>query len=83
MILPPVPRYALLVGRSATMLARGAICDARLVVFIQNKLIRALTLVRSHSGLTVSFEQVRAGGWRDETEMRAAAVVFRAGIVVG
>lgn len=65
------------------MLARGAIRYARFAVLVQNELIRALALVRSDSRLAVSFEQIRTGGWCDETEMRTAAVILRAGIVEG
>lgn len=44
------------------MLTRGAVRYARLAVLIQDELIRTLALVRSDARLTVSLEQVRAGG---------------------
>lgn len=65
------------------MLTHGAVRYACLAVLVQDELIRALALVRGDSRLTVSFEQVRASGRCDEAEMRATAVVLRAGIVVG
>lgn len=57
-ISPPVPRDALLVGWSATILAGGAVGDARLAVLVQGELVRTLALVGSDPGLAVSLEQV-------------------------
>lgn len=65
------------------MLTHGAVRYARLAVLVQDKLVRALALVRGDSRLAIPFEQIRASGRCNETEMRAAAVVLRAGIVVG
>lgn len=65
------------------MLTRGAVRYACLTILVQNELIRALAFIGGDARLTVSFEQVRASGRCNEAEMRATAVVLRAGIVIG
>lgn len=64
------------------MLTRRAVGETGLSVGAEDELVGAGALERSDARLSVALEEVRARRRCDETEMRASAVVLRAGIVV-